>query len=164
MKPNQKPFLRHPRTLAKHQLDEFTVNESETQGLGFPLRVRREKQEGKNFREQLAVPAQLCQLNKGSEVQEPLRHPSPGLNSRFSLNIGYGSDDKESACNAGDLGLIPGWGGSPAAGNGYPLHYSCLGKFHGQRSLVGYGPRVCKELDTTQRLTLSQRGDAIKGP
>ena len=59
------------------------------------------------------------------------------------------SDGKESACNAGDLGLIPGWGGSPAAGNGYPLYYSCLGKFHGQRSLVGYGPRGCKELDTT---------------
>ena len=33
-----------------------------------------------------------------------------------------GSDGKESACNAGDLGLIPGSGRSP----GYPLQYSCL--------------------------------------
>ena len=32
-----------------------------------------------------------------------------------------GSDSKESACNAGDLGLIPGWGRSPGEGNGNPL-------------------------------------------
>ena len=33
---------------------------------------------------------------------------------------------KASACNAGDLGLIPGWGRSPGEGNGNPLQYSCL--------------------------------------
>ena len=32
--------------------------------------------------------------------------------------------DKESACNAGDLGSIPGLGSSPGEGNGYPLQYS----------------------------------------
>ena len=37
-----------------------------------------------------------------------------------------GSDGKESACNAGDLGSIPGSGRSPAEENGYLLHYSCL--------------------------------------
>ena len=37
-----------------------------------------------------------------------------------------GSDGKESACNAGDLGSIPGSGRSPGEGNGYPLQYSCL--------------------------------------
>ena len=37
-----------------------------------------------------------------------------------------GSDGKESACNAGDLGLIPGSGRSPGGGNGNPLQYSCL--------------------------------------
>ena len=37
-----------------------------------------------------------------------------------------GSADKESACNAGDLGLIPGLGRSPGEGNGYPPQYSCL--------------------------------------
>ena len=37
-----------------------------------------------------------------------------------------GSDDKESACNAGDLGSIPGLGRSPGGGHGNPLHYSCL--------------------------------------
>ena len=37
-----------------------------------------------------------------------------------------GSDGKESACNAADLGLIPGLGRSPEEGNGNPLQYSCL--------------------------------------
>ena len=36
-----------------------------------------------------------------------------------------GSDDKESACSAGDLGLILGSGRSPGEGNGNPLQYSC---------------------------------------
>ena len=42
---------------------------------------------------------------------------------RYSLG---GSDGKESACNAGDLGLIPGLGRSPGEGKGYPLQYSGL--------------------------------------
>ena len=37
-----------------------------------------------------------------------------------------GSDGKESACNAGDLGSTPGLGRSPEEGNGNPLQYSCL--------------------------------------
>ena len=37
-----------------------------------------------------------------------------------------GSDGKESACKAGDPGLIPGWGRSPGEENGNPLQYSCL--------------------------------------
>ena len=37
-----------------------------------------------------------------------------------------GSDGKESACNIGDLGSIPGLGPSPGEGNGYPLRYPCL--------------------------------------
>ena len=37
-----------------------------------------------------------------------------------------GSEGKTSACNAGDLGLIPGLGRSPGEGNGNPLPYSCL--------------------------------------
>ena len=36
-----------------------------------------------------------------------------------------GSNGKESACNAGDPGLIPGSGKSPGEGNGSPLQYSC---------------------------------------
>ena len=38
-----------------------------------------------------------------------------------------GSDSKESACNAGDTGLIPGSGRSPGEANVNPLQYSCLG-------------------------------------
>ena len=37
-----------------------------------------------------------------------------------------GSAGKESTCNAGDLGSIPGLGRSPEEGNGNPLQYSCL--------------------------------------
>ena len=39
-----------------------------------------------------------------------------------------GLDGKESACNAGDPGSIPGLGRSPGEGNGYLLQYSCLEK------------------------------------
>ena len=44
------------------------------------------------------------------------------------LLLGFpgGSEVKVSACNAGDLGLIPGLGRSPGEGNSYPLQYSCL--------------------------------------
>ena len=45
----------------------------------------------------------------------------------FCQGFPGGSDGKESACNARDLGLIPGSGRSPGEGNGYPLQYSCLG-------------------------------------
>ena len=38
-----------------------------------------------------------------------------------------GSDSKESTCNVGDLGSIPGLGRSSGEGNGNPLQYSCLG-------------------------------------
>ena len=37
-----------------------------------------------------------------------------------------GSDGKEFASNAGDLGSIPGFGGSPQEENGYPIQYSCI--------------------------------------
>ena len=42
------------------------------------------------------------------------------------LGFPGGSDDKESACNAGDAGSIPGLGRSPGEGNGDPLHCFCL--------------------------------------
>ena len=50
---------------------------------------------------------------------------------RNRVNIEFGvypddSHDKESACTAGDLGLIPGLGRSLVAGKVYPLQYSCL--------------------------------------
>ena len=61
-----------------------------------------------------------------------------------------GSDGKESACNVGDLGLIPELGRSPGEGNGNPLQYSCLENPHGQRSLAGYKLWGHKESDMTE--------------
>ena len=48
------------------------------------------------------------------------------LSSSIAQGFPGGSDDKESACNAGDPSSIPGLGRSP--GEGYPLQYSCLQK------------------------------------
>ena len=70
------------------------------------------------------------------------------------LNILVGfpcvSASKESTCNVGDLGLILGLGSFPGGGHGNPLQYSFLENPHGQKSLVGYSPWGCKELDTTE--------------
>ena len=66
-----------------------------------------------------------------------------------------GSDGKESACNAGDLGSISGLGRSAEGGHGNPLQYSCLENPHGQRRLAGYSPWGHKESDMTEQLTLS---------
>ena len=56
-----------------------------------------------------------------------------------SLTVPGSSVSKESACNAGDWGLVPGWGRSYGEGNVNPLQYSCLGNPNeGQRGLVGY--------------------------
>ena len=57
-----------------------------------------------------------------------------------SMSFPDSSDGKASACNVGDPGLIPGSERSPEEGNGNPLQYLLPGKFHGQRSLIGYSP------------------------
>ena len=56
---------------------------------------------------------------------------------------------KNPPANAGDAGLILGWGRSPRGGNGNPLQYPCLEKVYGQRSLVGYSLWSCRESDMT---------------
>ena len=75
------------------------------------------------------------------------------VSSWVPLGFPGGSDGKESACNAGDLGLIPGIRRPLGEGNGNPLQYPCLENPRGQRSLAGYSPWVPKELDTTDRLS-----------
>ena len=67
-----------------------------------------------------------------------------------------GSDGKESICNVGDLGSIPGLGRSPGGGHGNPLQYSCLENLYGQRSLAGYSAWGRQESDTTERLSTVQ--------
>ena len=57
---------------------------------------------------------------------------------------------KNPLANAGDAGLNPGSGRFPTGRNGNPLPVFLLGKFLGQRSLVGYSSHDCKELDTTE--------------
>ena len=52
-----------------------------------------------------------------------------GLPTLMRLVFPAVSDGKESACNAGDLGLIPGLGRSLGDGNDNPLQYSCLENF-----------------------------------
>ena len=52
------------------------------------------------------------------------------------LGFPCGSDSKESSCNVGDLGLIPGLGRSRKEGRGNALQYSSLENLHGERSLL----------------------------
>ena len=63
-----------------------------------------------------------------------------------------GLDGKESVCNAGDPGLIPGLGRSLGEGNGYPLQCSCLGNSmdRGTCWAMVYG---AAKRDTTEQLT-----------
>ena len=57
------------------------------------------------------------------ERSEPTSHSQTPTLHKESLQ---GSDDKESVCNMGDLGSIPGSERSPGEENGNPLQYSCL--------------------------------------
>ena len=66
-----------------------------------------------------------------------------------------GSDGKESACNTGDLGSIPGKGRFPWRKAWQPTPVFLTGEAHGQRSLSGYSPWGCKASDTTEGPTHS---------
>ena len=61
-----------------------------------------------------------------------------------------GSDGKESTCNAGDLGSIPGSGRFPWRRKWQPTSVFLPGEFHRQRSLAGYILWGRKELDMTE--------------
>ena len=63
-----------------------------------------------------------------------------------------GRDGKESACNAGDLGSIPGSGRFPWRRKWQPTPVFLPGESHEQRNLVGYSPWGCKELNETKQL------------
>ena len=64
-----------------------------------------------------------------SQNSNPPKH-SGGVTGRChwkcGLGVGGGSDGKESACNTGHQGSIPGLGRSPGEGHGNPLQYICL--------------------------------------
>ena len=67
----------------------------------------------------LAWCIQYCtgHLNQQKLIKQLLKHQKHSTGS---------SDSKVSACNAGDLGLIPGSGRTLGGGHGNPLQYSCL--------------------------------------
>ena len=56
---------------------------------------------------------------------------------------------KESACQAGDAGLIPGLGRSPGEGNGNPLQYSCLENPMDREAWLAIVHEVAKVLKST---------------
>ena len=60
--------------------------------------------------------------------------------SQETAGLPGGSVVKDLPTKARDTGSIPVLRRSPGERNGNPLHYSCLEKSHGQRSLVGYNP------------------------
>ena len=69
----------------------------------------------------------------------------------FGMGFPGGSEDKASACNAGDLGLIHELGRSPGEGNGNPLQYSCLeNPMDGGAWWATYSPWGRTESDTTE--------------
>ena len=77
------------------------------------------------------------------------KHISCYHNPFYQKGFPGGSDGKESACNAGDQGSIPGLGRYPGEGNGNPLQYFCL------KNSMDYSPWGHKELGTTEQLSLS---------
>ena len=72
------------------------------------------------------------------------------VNLLFLAHFPDGSAVKESACNVGDLGSVPGLGKSPGEGKGYPLQYSSL---ENSMDYTVRGGR--KESDTTEQLFFS---------
>ena len=65
------------------------------------------------------------------------------------------SDGKESACNEGNLGLIPESGRFPGEGNGGPLQYSCLENPMNRGAWQATVHGIAKELDRTEQLTFT---------
>ena len=68
---------------------------------------------------------------------------------------------KESACNAGDPGSIPGSGRSPAEGNGNPLQYSCLENPMDRGAWRAIAHGVAKSWTRLRLLPLSVRRSAV---
>ena len=90
-------------------------------------------------------------------------HPRALAAGSLALAFPGDSDGKESACNEGDLGSIPGLGRAPGGGYCNPLRYSCLENPHGQRSLMGYCPWGRRESDMTEWLSVEAEA-AFWGP
>ena len=137
---------------------------SNTQLLGHPLSLailsqlsrRGEGWEGKlfilGFQKSVAQLVKNPPANAGDPVRFLGREDTleKGLATHCGI-LGFpgGSAGKESTCNAGELGSIPGLGRSSGEGNGYPLQYSGL-KNPMDREPGGYGLQGRKESDMTE--------------
>ena len=111
----------------------------------------------------LADRAQQCSSGGCTLFRHQSAHGAGGTQNQrsnswpFIENPGFpgGSDSKESACNAEDLGLIPGLGRSPGERNGHTTPVFLPGEFHAQREPCLATVHVVTESDTTEQLTLS---------
>ena len=103
----------------------------------------------KHFLKEFTFISSLRDISQSPRANEQL--------SKYSLStkLPGGSAGEESACDAGDLGLILGLGRSPGEGKGCPLQYSCpeIPMDRGTWRATAHGGH--KESDTTERLTLS---------
>ena len=78
-------------------------------------------------------------------------NPTKAVQRIYAANYGLPRwlSGKESTCQAGEVGSIPGPGRSPGEGNGNPLQYSCLGNPMGREAWQATVHGVAKELDMT---------------
>ena len=101
----------------------------------------------------------MRRLQEGSVGVIDAFHAVLQLPTPLFLGFPGGSDGKESTCNAGHLGWIPGLGRSPGGEHGNPLQWIGLDNPHGQRGLAGYSPWGHKESDMTEQLRREQDVD-----
>ena len=78
--------------------------------------------------------AMLLNGDKWKNIAEKRCNHKQNCHNVFVENYPGGSEVKASACNAGDMGSIPGLGRSPGVGNGNLFQYSCLENFMGRRT------------------------------
>ena len=102
--------------------ERMKLNLTRIRNFAAKLIVRKSVQRG-------GLPRETRMLTKirGAAPTEPQGATCSFLIIQFYIFSGR-SVSKESACNAGDLSLIPELGRSPGKGNSYPLQYSCLEK------------------------------------
>ena len=94
------------------------------------------------------------QLSKSNKLQVLMDVQRKGNVCVLLVGRYCGSAGKESTCNVGDLGSIPGLGRAPGEGNSYPLQYSGLENFVGREACwATVSPWGCKESDMTEPLS-----------
>ena len=108
-------------------------------------------------------PLNLPDKNTGRlQFPTPGDLPDPGIKLSLLhwqvdfLLLATPGESASNPCDVRDTSLIPGWGRHPRRGNGDSLHYSCIKKSQGQRSLEGYSPKGHKESDTTEHTQITK--------